>query len=374
MNDQQKYERHLEATRARVAKYDAKPENILKKKLKYEATQRAKILARIPAVVVPPVVVVPDIVVPVVVPDIPSVNNLFNLDNTFKFIQQNVINKNTRDKQAGALKAMFRVTGIHNIGSTLTTFNSIKNGVESGLQLNGTPYAIGTKVLQVSVVLYLIDKMEIPMTDVVMKKYTDLYQELKIQEQDISRAKKTDPTQAVVPYTTYMELIEKQFGKDSKQFLIASMYNEVIARDNFGSLVIIPNLKSAVIKSQNYIIMPSNIESPMRIILQKYKTVGNSGGITFTLTQHLSNLLRYYILNHKLTDKLFPEVKNGLLSAFVSSMNDKIKVEGGINYIRHSKVSEFLATNPTPEQRRIFSERTFHSPDTQLDYNRILIE
>lgn len=371
MNDQQKYERHLEATRARVAKYDAKPENILKKKLKYEATQRAKILARIPAVVVPPVVVVPDIVVPVVVP---SVNNLFNLDNTFKFIQQNVINKNTRDKQAGALKAMFRVTGIHNIGSTLTTFNSIKNGVESGLQLNGTPYAIGTKVLQVSVVLYLIDKMEIPMTDVVMKKYTDLYQELKIQEQDISRAKKTDPTQAVVPYTTYMELIEKQFGKDSKQFLIASMYNEVIARDNFGSLVIIPNLKSAVIKSQNYLIMPSNIESPMRIILQKYKTVGNSGGITFTLTQHLSNLLRYYILNHKLTDKLFPEVKNGLLSAFVSSMNNKIKVEGGINYIRHSKVSEFLATNPTPEQRRIFSERTFHSPDTQLDYNRILIE
>ena len=152
------------------------------------------------------------------------------------------------------------------------------------------------------------------------------------------------------------------------------MYNEVVARDNFGSLVIIPNLKGIVNKTQNYLVMPSNIEFPMKIILQNFKTVGSKEGMRFTLTQHLSNLLRYYILNHKLTDRLLTEKKNGLLSAFITSMNRKIGVDGGINYIRHSKVSEFLATNSTPEQRRIFAENSFHSPDTQLNYNRILVD
>ena len=62
---------------------------------------------------------VPVVVIPV--PDeVPSVNNLFNLDKTNQFLQLNVLKKNTREKQTGALKAMFRVTGINNIGSTLT--------------------------------------------------------------------------------------------------------------------------------------------------------------------------------------------------------------------------------------------------------------
>ena len=269
---------------------------------------------------------------------------------------------------------MFRVTGIDNIGSTMTTFNTIKRGIQSGLQLNGEPYSTGSKALQAQIVLFIIDKMNIPMTPIVLKKYDDLYKELKIVESDQIRENKTDPTKAVLPYKSYIDKIEKQFGKDSKQFLVASLYNEVIARDNFGSLIIVPNLKSVVNKSQNYLIMPSNMETPMTLVLQKYKTVGTTGGMTFVLSQYLSNLLRYYILNHKLTGRLFPEPNNGLLSSFVSSMNKKIRITGGINYIRHSKVSEFLATNPTPEERRIFSERTFHTAQTQLDYNRLLVE
>lgn len=371
MNPEQKKEAKKLKDAEKQRRYYAKKGVEIRKKKQDKRDEVIRIQEGMGRIIAPTPV---PVVVPVVVPEVPSVNNLFNLEKTNQFLQLNSLNKNTRDKQIGALKALFRVSGINNIGSTMTTFNTVKRGIESGLQLNGKPYSIGSKALQMQVLLYLIDKMKIPMTEIVLKKYDDLYKELKIQEVDISREKKTDPKHAVLPYTTYLEQIEKKFGKDSKQFLIASMYNEVVARDNFGSLVIIPNLKDVVNKSQNYLIMPSNIELPMKMVLQKYKTVGSKEGMTFTLTQHLSNILRYYILNHKLTDKLFPEIKNGLLSAFITSMNKKIKIDGGINYIRHSKVSEFLATKPTPEERRIFSERTMHSLETQLNYNRVLVE
>lgn len=319
--------------------------------------------------------VVPD-VIPIVVPImVPAIKHLYDLDATHNFIQQNTINPNTRNKQSGALKSLFRVSGIDNIDSTMDTFNTIKTGIVNGIQLNGEPYSIGSKALQAQVVLVLIDKMKIPMTETVLKKYMDLYKEFKCVESKQIRDKINDTKQAVIPYKTYMDKIEKQFGKDSKQYLISALYNDVIARDNFGSLIIIPDVKYAVNKSQNYLIVSSNVDTPITLLLNHYKTVGRMGAMSFVLSSQLSNLLRYYILKNKLSGRLFPEPKNGLLSATVSSMNKKIGIttEGGINYIRHSKISEFETTNPTPEERRIFSERCQHSTNTQLDYNRVLI-
>ena len=367
MNAEQKLERKRAFQRARTARFLNNGNNrVLDLARRQRARDNVRLQAQQHAPPPPVVVIEPE--------PIPSADNMFNLRNTTKFLETNTLNKHTLNKQLGALRSMFRVTEIDNIGSTLTTFNTIKRMVESSLQINGEPYSVATKSGFIYVVIHLITKMEIPMTKTVFKKYTDYYTELKIQEQDKARARKTDPAFAVLPYTTYMERIEKQFGKNSKQFLVASLYNEVVARDNFGSISIIPNINGVVDDKANYLFVPSNIETPMKIILQTFKNVAFIGGVTYKLSMELSNLLRYYILNHKLTDKLFPEIKKGMLSQFINSMNKKIGVNGGINYIRHSKVSEFLATNPTAEQRRIFSEKSQQSTDTQYDYTRMLVD
>lgn len=364
--------RRLQNCAKSKATYDKDPAKQLKRKQDFNEAKRLK--EQETTRYIAPIRNRQPVVEEVVDVEIPSVNNIFNQKNTTKFIQEGDGNVNTKKKHLNSLKAMFRVTGIDNIGSTMTTFNTIKKGIESGLQLNGKPYALATKTGQIQVVLILIVKMNIPMTAEVYKKYDDFYREFKIQEADKTQENKTDVGEGVSPYKTYMERIEKKFGKDSKQYLIASIYDDVTARDNFGSLVIIPDMVSVVKKSQNYLVVPSNIKLPTKIVLQKFKTVGSMGVKTFPLTDKLSILIRQYILKQKLTDRLFPENKNGLLSSYIADMNKKIGIKkSGINYIRKSKVSEFLATKPTPEQRRIFSERTQHSPETQLNYNRMLI-
>ena len=68
---------------------------------------------------------------------------------------------------------------------------------------------------------------------------------------------------------------------------------------------------------------------------------------------------------------LFPEEIESGLSKYVTDMNEKIDIKGGINAIRHMKVSEFLQkTDLTPEMRLDFSRGMMHSESTQQKYRR----
>ena len=56
-------------------------------------------------------------------------------------------------------------------------------------------------------------------------------------------------------------------------------------------------------------------------------------------------------------------------------MNKKIDIDGGVNYIRHSKVSEFLQKpDLTPEMRLKFSDGMMHSESTQQKYRRGVLD
>ena len=56
-------------------------------------------------------------------------------------------------------------------------------------------------------------------------------------------------------------------------------------------------------------------------------------------------------------------------------MNKKIDVDGGINQIRHMKVSEFLQKpDITPEMRLNFSAGMMHSESMQQKYRRGVLD
>ena len=325
-------------------------------------------LARLRREIVEPVVVepVPVVVVPNLIYDEETVVGLLNgLD----------INDKTRGKYIRDIKNVFRITDCANLSGCLKTFNKIKNGIEDAKQVAdpNKSYAVNTRKGFVQSILYCVDKFKIPLTPPVKQKFVDYFNELKIDSKDITNDRKINPTHAVITYTDYMAKIEAKFGEDSKQNLIARIYNEVTARDNFGGLIIVTTLRKNDDTLNNYLVVPRSKNTSCKIVLNSYKTDARYKQMSVVLTKYLSRLIRDYIDKHKLTDELFPNNNNRGLSGYITQMNKSVGLKGSINLIRHMKVAEFLARpNLTAEQRRIMAESLGHSPVTQLDYNRLV--
>ena len=303
---------------------------------------------------------------------IAQINN-FNEENIVNGLNSLTINEKTKKKKIKEVKTIFRITACENLGGCLKTFNKIKKSIEEAKQVRFAEkaYATNSKTGLVQCILFCIDIFNIPMKPEVLKKYEQWYAELQIKSKDELELRKLDPEHAVLPYSTYLNKILTKFGVDSKEYLIASLYDQVTCRDNFGNLEIIPSMRTNDNTTQNYLIVPRSKTAKYKIVIQTYKTMRLYGVMTITLTAGLTELIKKYIEKHKLTTHLF-HVKNGL-SGFITAMNKKIEVKGSINYIRHSKVSEFLE-NPdlTPEQKLEFATACMHSPLTQIDYKRLL--
>ena len=112
-----------------------------------------------------------------------------------------------------------------------------------------------------------------------------------------------------------------------------------------------------------------------KIVIQNYKISKKNGELRATLSKDLTKLLREYIETHQLTDKLFPQYFGKGLSSVASRMSKAqgILKGGGVNYLRHSKVSTLLnSMNVSPEERVRLSTAMGHSVNIQGEYNRLL--
>ena len=109
------------------------------------------------------------------------------------------------------------------------------------------------------------------------------------------------------------------------------------------------------------------------ITLNRYKTFNIYGKIIRRLSAKLCHLIVSYTDRHRLVGFLFPEDIETGLGTFITDMNKKIDVDGGI--IRHMKVSEFLQkTDLTPEMRLNFSAGIMHSESMQQKYRRGVLD
>lgn len=116
------------------------------------------------------------------------------------------------------------------------------------------------------------------------------------------------------------------------------MYNEIPARDNFGNLDIVHTLRKNDNTKQNYLVLPRNKVAPLKVVIQTYKTVARYGVKIIYLSAELSSIIRQYITEKKLTTKLFPTNAKGL-TKFITTMNNKLGISGGINTVRNMYAS-----------------------------------
>jgi hypothetical protein len=288
--------------------------------------------------------------------------------------------KSTLDNHIRHIATVFRATGCPDLGGCLKKFDEIKRAIDETYQIQAGKtdqhYSLNSKKNFIQTILFVISNLYIPLKKDLIKKYDDLYERFKIESAEQQKEREQSEEHAVLPYNVYLQKIKAEFPADSKQVLVASMYNEVMARDNYGNLKILVHDKTDdELKegTDNYLVV-GRTGTKVKVILTNYKTEKRYGIIRDTFSTEVSTLIRNYMERNgiKSGDYLFGNGKK--LSTFVGTMNRKIGIEKGqqaINYIRHSKKTEiFMNPNLTAEEKLKASKAFAHSPVTSLAYIR----
>ncbi len=212
-------------------------------------------------------------------------------------------------------------------------------------------------------ILYLIDKLQLPISIKIKQQYIQQFDIYKISSNDYSTEKQE--TAPIYTFKEYLEKVKDEYGVDSKIYVLSKLYSEITLRDDF-ILKIVPSIQETD-ENENYIIVP--IKDKLTIIINNYKTSNKYGEIKVKLSTSLSNLIRDYMSKEKLgnNDYLFG---NKNLSNFVSNINKKIGIKGGINEYRKMSVTDLINSKPTAQQRQKLAEIMKHAPLTQLKYLR----
>ncbi|CAL6428871.1 unnamed protein product [Bathycoccus prasinos] len=160
------------------------------------------------------------------------------------------------------------------------------------------------------------------------------------------------------------------FGRESKEFLYISVYEEFPSRDDLGKLVINPpNMTGNVEKTMNYIVKKNGVWT---IYLNVYKTMDFFGRVVVRFSDATSKLISNYIAKHrrKNGEHLFGTFgKDGKMSATIAAwlveagikdgkVQGQTKTPGAINLLRHAYISQKIKEEDVMK----LSETMKHSP------------
>jgi len=275
------------------------------------------------------------------------------------------INQNTKLKYLQDLKRLMNLTDCNdNIIKCFRDYNNMIEVINTSKKPNDEPYSINTKKSLFQMVLYVIDKLHLPITKTIKNQYIKQFDISKIASSDENVEKQENTT--IISFNDYLQKVKDEFGSDSKEFVLSSLYREITLRDDY-ILKIVSATKNAQDEEENYIIVPK--KDNLTLIINNYKTSDKYGQIKAKLSITLSKLIRKFISVEKLKydDYLFG---NKNLTTFITKMNKKIDIPGGINNYRKMSVSDLLRKNPSPEERAELSLKMRHSPVVQLRYLR----
>ena len=175
-----------------------------------------------------------------------------------------------------------------------------------------------------------------------------------------------------IPYgfSDIKKMFKNTFGRDSKEFLYISIYEEFPSRDDLGRIVINPpKMTGNVEKTMNYIVRNRGLWT---IYLNVYKTMDFFGRVDVRFSEATSKLITNYIARQKLRngEHLFGTFgKDGKMSATVAAwlieagvkdgkVMGQTKTPGAINLLRHAYISEKIKEEDVIK----LSETMKHSP------------
>lgn len=324
---------------------------------------------------------VSEVASPEPVSEVASINNITPVQSPTVYSQEYVLNflnnmeipDTTKKTYVNGVKTIFYITKCPDLPDCLKHPDKIIKQIENGNKQRGTgKYSLNSKKSFYQTIVYLIDTLKIPVSADAKKKYNNIFDTYKIKSTDETKARLNDEEYAVMIYKDYMKTVLDKFGKNSKEYLLAAMYNEAPLRDDFV-MTLVESESDISANDKNYLIVPE--VGNIIFYIQKYKTEKKYGSFEIKTSKVLNKLLRDFIERKDLSygDLLFPENIQGL-SGFIGIMNKKIGIlHGGIDYIRQSKISDAMR-NSKPEDRVELAGLMKHSPMAQEKYVRMLKE
>ena len=177
----------------------------------------------------------------------------------------------------------------------------------------------------------------------------------------IQKAIDKDEEDAIEPFTELKKKVYEKFNEGSDQRLYMDLYEIAPVRDNFGRLLIVPKVADAKDKTKNYYVISNH-----QLIINHHKSQNKYGTLKYKIPKPVwkkIHLGRPYVFNRAES-----------LSPFVGDMLKAIGVEGAINTLRHSYLSEQLDGEKIkdPQIRKELFQRMAHSQSAQLGYIRAL--
>jgi len=241
-----------------------------------------------------------------------------------------------------------------------TDFVKLINSKDLIEKLNSTDFKANTRQTNYTAILKVIHTLDVKLSSAIKKKIVHAFQSSKIKAHEYA----AEPKEDVITFDEYMKRLEDKFGKESKEFLIASIYKEVPVRDDL-QLKIVNSVKEATDQKINYLVLTQSPKG--RIIINHFKTENKHEPADVILTTSLTNKIKKFVNAKNFKEYLFTDKS---LTSFVSKMNKTIGLKGSISLFRHMIVEDFLKTARTPEERVEMAEKMKHSPATQLNYLR----
>ena len=205
------------------------------------------------------------------------------------------ISNATKKKYIDDSKTLMRLTNCDNLLDCLKDHKKIIKLIENGKQIRdpSKDYSLNTKKGLFQTIVYLIDNLKISLNTATIKIYKDIFEQYKIRSSDLTDERIISSNNAVIGYKDYMNKIKNKFGVDSKEYLLAKLYNELTVRDNYQNLIIKQNATN-LSNDNNYIIVNKN---KSKIILNNYKTQKKYKQIIHEVSVELDKLIKNFINN-----------------------------------------------------------------------------
>ena len=260
----------------------------------------------------------------------------------------------------------------------LGKFKDFKTTLEKVATYKDWP-APATKAKNLSGILYLIQNFP-PIKGKIPKPIIDAYDDAYKTYGNKGKSQQKQKTKSTPLFE--WKVIKKEtldfYGypeKVTEETLVVLLYNDVIARDNFGCVMSYD--KNEVLKSDlNYCLL-ERTKTKATLILNKYKTASSYRGQEIVLS---ANTARAIIKLHpdNTVKTLFRKAVNTKLGDFIKKMFAKVPLfkdeKININYLRHSIISSALIRidiNKPDYAEKIeeLAKKSFHKVGTQDTYN-----
>ena len=141
------------------------------------------------------------------------------------------INTGSRDKYKQDIKRLLVLTQCEDFIKCLKDYKKIIDIINNSTKQNGDAYSVNTKKALYQMIIYLIDKLNFPISAKIKQKYIQQFEIFKINSNDETVQKQE--TAQIPSFSDYLQNIKNEYGLESKIYVLSKLYEEVTLRDDF---------------------------------------------------------------------------------------------------------------------------------------------